>query len=610
MGKADAGAIQAVKAKLDFVEIVRRYVDLRLIGGRWAGPCPFHQETKPSFYVHADQGFYHCFGCQASGDVIDFYQRVNGLDFKDALTQLAAEAGVELGAARAADPEDRKRRELERVCREMHSLAAEYFVRNLGTPGGAAAKRYLEGRGISPEIVESFRLGCSLDDWQGLHTFLQGKGYSADLGVQAGLLAKSDKSGRCYDRFRNRLIFPIVSLSGQIVAFGGRVLGAGGENEPKYLNSADSPIYKKGEHLYGLYQARPFMAKSRRALLTEGYVDVLTLRQYGYAEAVGVLGTALTPEQVKRLSGFCAEVDLLFDGDAAGRKAALRSCEMILGQGVKCRVVRLPDGEDADSLLRGAGREAFEACLAGAVDGLDFCLETVRGSESPREIVNWARGFLKSLRDQAWRAFYLPRLAEGLGLAEAEFRRSLFEAVPAAAPTEGVGREDDRRRGPGNGEPGRAPLALRRELGEIEAANARRLRDARAGWFDRQALALAVAFPERLDELVGLGLEELLDADESVVFWRKLLAFGDDEILLHLDEEEVAFFTRCRLMDEKEKAALADLFIEVAAHYEEKRRTLTLGALRDAVTRAQASDPDRAFEELKSLHDSLRRRDE
>lgn len=425
--------IAAVKSRLDLVDVVRRYVDLRPAAGRFVGLCPFHQEKTPSFSVNPDQGFFYCFGCQAGGDVIDFYSRINGLEFREALEALAEQAGVRLeGLGAAEDPAEARRRNVRKSCLAMHELAQGHFRRTLAAPAGRVAREYLQRRQLDPEVVERFGLGYAADDWQGLHNALRDAGYAPDLGVEAGLLSRGahERGGRVYDRFRGRLIFPIQDMAGRVIAFGGRILAdSKDDGAPKYLNSSDTPIYTKGEHLYGLSQARADMARSRRALLTEGYVDVLALQQHGFGEAVGVLGTALTENQVRRLGQLVSEVELVFDGDAAGRKAALRSAPMVLAQGLKCRVILLPDGLDADDILRQHGRSAFEALLDQAPEGLCFCMDTLRHGAAPKDMLEFTRSFMRSLREPALGAYFLPRLAEGLGLAEAELREALAQGV-------------------------------------------------------------------------------------------------------------------------------------------------------------------------------------
>ncbi len=387
-------AIRAIKERLNIVDLVRRYVELKRNGPRWVAPCPFHQETKPSFSVSEEQGMFYCFGCHASGDIFDFHSRINGLEFKESLEQLTAEADVAIererlgGVAQLAGVSDvgidrgrgkagnqgaeRERRSSRQQMLRMYELAAGHFSAALQSPEAAQCREYIERRGLSEDIVQRFGLGWARREWQSLADALRRAGFDARLAVEAGLLGQSG-NGRAYDRFRGRLIFPIKNLSNQIIAFGGRIIAE--EDEAKYINSSDTPLYKKGEHLYGLAQARRGITTKGRALLTEGYMDVLTLHQFGYDNAVGVLGTALTPEQIKRLSGFASQMVLLFDGDRAGRKAALRSCEMLLTRGLACNVVLMPEGEDIDSLLRGAGPEVFEDLQVRAPDGLRFCVD-------------------------------------------------------------------------------------------------------------------------------------------------------------------------------------------------------------------------------------------
>ncbi len=427
---ARGSVTQAIKSRLNIADIVRRYVTLRRAGNRWVAPCPFHQETKPSFSVNEEEGFFHCFGCQASGDIFDFYARVNGLEFRDALEQLAEEAGVRLDDRKGVpDGASAKAAQTRRAGLKMYDLAAGYYSRNLAGPDGEACRAYLAKRRLTQEIIESFGLGWSSREWKGLADTLRRSGFPADEAVKLGLLSSSDK-GSPYDRFRGRLMFPIRNLSGQAIAFGGRII-APDEEAAKYINSADSPLYKKGDHLYGLFQARRTISAKKSAMLTEGYMDVLTLHQFGYTNACGVLGTALTPEQVKRLAGFCSDLELLFDGDGAGRKAALRAVEMAMTKGLRCRVVLMPDGEDIDSLLQEQGTDAFEALRKSAPDGLDFCIRAL-GAGSPREAVEWVKNFLRQVEQPELVSPYVSKLARGLDLDEEELRRSLPQSGRAA----------------------------------------------------------------------------------------------------------------------------------------------------------------------------------
>lgn len=504
-------AIRVIKERLNIVDVVRRYVELKRNGPRWVAPCPFHQETKPSFSVNEEKGLFYCFGCQASGDLFDFYGRINGLDFRDTLEQLAAELGIDIergGRPSSGEARQRERQSERQAMLRMHELAAAHFAEALQAPDGEECRAYIARRGLSDEIVQRFGLGWAGRQWQSLTDTLRRAGFTAAQAAQAGLIGTSG-SGRAYDRFRGRLIFPIRSLSNQIIAFGGRIIA--GEDEAKYINSADTPIYKKGEHLYGLAQARRAIAASGEAMLTEGYMDVLTLHQFGYANAVGVLGTALTPEQVKRLSGFASRLLLLFDGDRAGRKAALRSCEMLLTRGLACRVVLMPEGEDIDSLLRGQGKEAFEALQERAQEGLRFCVDALRAL-APRESVEWARDFLGHVELPELVSPYASALARHLQISEEELRRG-------------------------------AALRLdTRGSGAAAMPRATQTRRARQNMRDVQIMIYAVRYPERLADLRELGADLALCSAGARRFWDIIEEWGAEETPYHLDERQKKFW--------------------------------------------------------------------
>ncbi|MDR2695644.1 MAG: DNA primase, partial [Deltaproteobacteria bacterium] len=510
MQKPDA--IRAIKERLNLVDVARRYVELKRNGPRWMAPCPFHQETRPSFSINEESGLFYCFGCQASGDLFDFYGRINGLDFRECLEQLAAEAGIDLDARREGGDGVRQRSERQRMLR-MYELAAVHYARNLAGPNGAACRAYMERRGIDAALAGRFGLGYALPGWQDLADALRRNACDEALAIKAGLLGKSEKDGhgRAYDRFRGRLIFPIRNLSDQVIAFGGRIIGEG--DEAKYINSADSAIYKKGDQLYALPQARRHIAARGSALLTEGYMDVLTLHQFGYEHAVGVLGTALTPEQVKRLSGFTSQIALLFDGDAAGRKAAQRACELLLPRGLACSVVLFPQGQDIDELLREQGPEELEKLLQAAPDGLRFCLDTVKRHMAPRDAVAWARDFLRKLVElpELYNQF-ASSLARALNLSEAELKGGVAARQKAAAPPEST-----------------AALS-----GGPDVV------------FERQILRFAARYPHRCRDLQEAGADVFLRTSRARGLWQKCFAHPAGEIQYHLEEREKAFWMRCR----------------------------------------------------------------
>ena len=504
--------IQAIKSRISLADMARRYVELRSVGSRLVAPCPFHQETKPSFSINEEQGTFYCFGCQASGDLFDFYGRLNGLDFKETLQALAEEAGVQLQTYRP-NPQARQERSQKRDMLKMHELAAAHFHANLKASHAKVCRDYIEERGITPELQEKFGLGWSMDSWQDLGDSLRRAGFDLNAAVECGLQSKSG-SGRTFDRFRNRLMFPIRNLSGQAVAFGGRIIPSlAGEDDAKYINSSDSPIYKKGEHLFGLFQARPSIAVKKNIILTEGYMDVITLHQYGYTQAVGVLGTALTPEQIKRLSGFSSHLELMFDGDGAGRKAAFRSCEMLLTRGLSCKVVLFPGDNDIDSMLRSYGPEAVEELRAKAQDGLAFCISVLRGM-APRDAVDWARKFLSQVELPELFQRFASELASGLGLSEADLRGGVLDRRQSAAPAR-------------NAAPA-MPKGISR---------------------DREIMTFAVRYPHCLPELQAAGADLYLAAPWAFKLWDKIAQTCSEEAFELLEPGERKFWIRCRGTD-------------------------------------------------------------
>ncbi len=572
MASSGQGGAAEVKARLDMLELVGRYVNLRASGsGRWVAPCPFHQETKPSFSVVPDKGFFHCFGCGASGDLIDFYCKINGLEFKEGLKQLAEMAGVELAWSKP-DPgaEKRRRRRLDSLA--AHKLAQEHYRANLIAQAGRTAADYIARRGLSPDVVESFGLGASLDAWHALENHLKAQGFSQDKGVEAGLLVRNEQ-GRIYDRFRGRLMFPIQNLTGQVIAFGARTLTG---DDPKYLNSSESDIYVKGDNLYGLFQARRTISQTQTSLITEGYTDVISLHQFGFTGACGVLGTALTESQVRRLGGFCSKVELVFDGDDAGRKAALRGAEMLLAGGLSCAVVLLPQGEDVDSLLQKDGADAFQALRDKASDGLDYCLETIRAGFSPSQIMDWAKGFLQGLKRSDLRAFYIPRLASGLSLSEAELRGSMDMAA--------TGRQT-------------APAGPR------PAGTVRSPRDN----FDRWVLRFAIRNPKHIPDLADMGLRDVL-SKRARPFWDLLSRYeGSDEILPALDEPHKRFYVTARLEPDDDEAETQRQWQDIRATIEREQKKRMAKGYQDAIRRAEAGgDQTEVLRLLKLQQEMLR----
>ncbi len=357
--------LDELRARVPLAPVVGRRVKLVRAGREWKGCCPFHNEKTPSFYVNDDKGFYHCFGCGAHGDVIRFLTEQEGLGFIDAIKQLAAEAGMEVPAA---SPEAKARAEVNDSLQSLAERAATWFQAQLAGPAGSGARDYLRQRGTTAAAIKAFGLGFAPDSRTALKSALADAG--VEKLVEAGLLGRSD-SGECYDRFRGRLMFPIRDRRGRVVGFGGRALG---DVQPKYLNSADGPLFDKGRLLYNLDIAGPAARKSGRLVVVEGYMDVIGVAQAGFAEAVAPLGTAMTEAQLALAWARVDEPVLCFDGDGAGQRAALRACLRalpLLVPGKSLRIATLPAGEDPDDLVKRGGAAAFEAILAAAEPLID-----------------------------------------------------------------------------------------------------------------------------------------------------------------------------------------------------------------------------------------------
>jgi DNA primase len=387
--------LDEIRGRADILDIVGQVVKLKRAGENWKGLCPFHTEKTPSFTVNPKRNIYHCFGCGAGGDAFSFLMRQERLAFPEAVRALAERAGVALPDAPARSPEvDGKLETLRRVM----ALAAEFYTRALWEPGGEKPRAYLEQRGVDPEVARRFGLGYAPESWNALLGVMARQGIGEDLLVQAGLaLARQNGPGH-YDRFRGRLLFPIRDVQGRVVAFGGRALSG---EEPKYLNSPETPLYVKGQLLYALDVARTAMRERGRAIIVEGYLDCLMAHQHGFGETVAALGTAFTPAQLGLLRRYADEVLALFDADAAGQKASSRLEEMVsegmdlqnLGWSVArtgafekaghlpIRVALLPPGHDPDSLLRAEGASALTARLDAARPLLSFVLERALGEE-------------------------------------------------------------------------------------------------------------------------------------------------------------------------------------------------------------------------------------
>ena len=402
--------IQDLLARVDIVEVVGRYVQLKKSGQNYSGLCPFHAEKTPSFTVSSSKQFFHCFGCGAHGSAIGFLMEHRGQGYVDAIRDLAQVAGMQVPETeRPADSHSKTR-----ALTEILSRASDFYRFQL--KDSPLAIDYLKRRGITGQTAARFALGFAPDTWQPLRSAFDN--YDDPQLVEAGLVISDE--GKRYDRFRGRVMFPIRSSRGQVIGFGARILDTG---EPKYLNSPETPIFRKGHELYGLHEARDAIRKSGRAIVVEGYMDVIRLAQAGFDESVAALGTAVTSAHVSALFKAADHVIFAFDGDAAGRKAARRALEAalpVIADTKRASFISLPEGQDPDSLIGEKGRAGFEAALADALPLSEFFIQSLTGTaarpptsaEERAALLGAAKPLLLSMAPGAMRLQLVRELAE------------------------------------------------------------------------------------------------------------------------------------------------------------------------------------------------------
>jgi DNA primase len=417
--------IEEVLSATDLVGLVRQYVDLKRAGSSYKGLCPFHAEKTPSFCVTPDKGLYHCFGCGAGGNAINFMRDINKMSFPEAIEALAKRAGVALPKPQFSNYGGEKRVGVSKT--DLYAAiknATFFFQDRLWGPEGREALAYLQSRGLDLDLVRSQGLGLAVNDWRALHNFLKAKGHSDKVLVDAGLIkarGANEKDGY-YDVFRNRLMIPIRDLEGREVAFAGRVLpGQEQEDVPKYINSPGTTIYTKGSLLYGFHQARSYLRAAGLVFLVEGYFDYLALVQAKIPNVVAAMGTALTQDQINLLRGQVKEVYLLFDGDKAGQKAASRALPALLNVELPGKVIVLPNDEDPDAFIRARGVPAFYAVAETAMDILDYYVQGLIPEDKPTitseaRAIREAKEMLRLVPDAALSQLLRRKLADKLQL--------------------------------------------------------------------------------------------------------------------------------------------------------------------------------------------------
>ena len=564
-GRVPEHVIQQIVRSVDFVRLVGRHCELRKKGKTFWGLCPFHKEKTPSFSVDPENGLYYCFGCKEGGNVFTLLEKLEGLSFGESLRMLAREAGVDLSAYEEGPAAPRG--ESARL-REVNELATSFYEKCLRKARGAEqAREYLRGRGFTDESVAAWRLGYAPEGWENFLKCAAGRGYEPELVEKAGLaLARQGAEGH-YDRFRNRLMFPIADATGRTIAFGARALSP--EDEPKYLNSPETPLFSKGNCFFGLNRAREAIRTAKTAAILEGYTDVIMAHQGGVAEAVAVLGTALTQDHARTLRRLCERVVLVFDADEAGRKSAARSIEVLLNEELEIRVASLPAGQDPCDYVLERGGEEFRRRLEESLGFFQFRLALARAQEGEESLDGQMRIFAEVaelallVRDAARRDMIVRWLAHELGMREG----NAWAWVERRLRRRPAPREE--------GEP--AEQEVRRTAGDK---------------FASELLGLLLAHPELTPRAAeGLRLDVLPEGPEKRVLAR-ILADADagegldaQALLGSLGEADLAAAASGALAEEQTRQAHIsqkepEERLESYLDYAERRQTLAAGQRR------------------------------
>ncbi len=409
--------IEEIKRRADIVELVSEYVTLKKGGKNFLGLCPFHKEKTPSFTVNRDKQIFYCFGCGEGGNILTFLMKMSDMSFPEAVRHLAGKTGVVI-PERVLTRQEKESSSIRNEIGGINKMAAAYFSKNLFSQAGREARDYLTKRGLRDDVIKEFGLGYALDGWRHLRDHFEKAGLSLKLVEQSGLIIpKANGGGSFYDRFRRRLIFPIEDVGGNVIAFGGRLIG---EGEPKYLNTSESPVYIKGRNLYGLNRTKEDIRKKGYAILVEGYFDLITLWTYGIRNVVATLGTALTRDHVDLMRRYTSHVIAVFDPDEAGKKALTRSIELFLSGNMHAKGVVLPQGYDPDQYLRANGKDSFMRIIDGAQSLVDYYIQNVIGRgatfEEKRDALRDAVSFIIHIDNIKERDLFIKRVSEKLGL--------------------------------------------------------------------------------------------------------------------------------------------------------------------------------------------------
>ena len=553
--------VREVRERAPILEVISDYMSLRKSGANYQGLCPFHGEKSPSFNVNPARGIFHCFGCGAGGNAVDFVMRMESLSFPQAVKFLAKRVGVEIAERPLTRDEKRKVDEQEQAYL-INELACDFYRRVLESDeAGAAGRSYLERRGVDADTAATYRLGFAPAGWDNLAKYLQRKGIAPDQAEKLGLLRKREGKDGYYDTFRNRLLFTISDLHGRAIGFGGRVMD---DSLPKYINSPESLVYRKSEVLFGVDLAKKGMREKGSAIIVEGYFDHLALYRAGFTNVVATCGTALTPPHVKLLRRYAERVYMLFDGDEAGRKATVRSMELFLEEAFPARVIEVPQGDDPDTFIRREGADGFTPLMEKAPPIFEFFYKgmlrslDIRSVEGKVAFVNEVSPRLLKIGDPVERGLYEKEICRAVGIDQAMLQKKVGISAPAARPQ---------------------PKTTPRNAGTEEVL-----------------LTLMVKFPEVVLRVRDHGADKLFSASHLAIAESILAQTEQGDIDLPLILEQ--------LESPEERGRLFSLFVEDAhledmnaiKAFEQCRQTLERGALKGggkALARELATvDPD------------------
>ena len=420
--------IDEIRERTNIVEIVSEYVPLKKNGKNHIGLCPFHSEKTPSFTVNDEKQIFYCFGCGTGGNAFTFLMKQESLSFPEAVRTVAKRVGIDVSMLDKKPSGEEQQRELMFLANHVAQDFYHHYL--LTSPDAEKARQYIGKRGLKPEIIKSFKIGYAPAGRDSLARALSNKGISLEIAEKAGLVSRKNKD--FYDKFRNRIMFPITDTRARAIGFGGRSLN---NEEPKYLNSPTSPLFKKGEVVYGMYQAKNFASSKGFVLIVEGYFDFLMLHQYGFINTVATLGTALTPNHLRKLKGYTKEVYTLFDSDTAGKAAALKSLPLFIEEDIPARIVLIPPGLDPDDLLKKEGTAKMAEYIHNARPIMDFFLDSMRvkfNIEIPNGKVSFleeAAPYVASIKNAAERDIYVKKIVDIIHIGQ----DAVLSAVRAAA---------------------------------------------------------------------------------------------------------------------------------------------------------------------------------